>query len=237
MTDKAQFNLAGISQHIIQYTCDGVSCFYSLDDNRQYLDDLRFSASECNCRIHAYVLMPDQVQLLVTPMVERGVLQMMCVLNERYEKYIHAISKRTRPLWDEPYRASLIESDIYLLACMCYLELHPVRARLVEHPEDYRWSSYHQNTQHLPDALVCYHPVFSQLGETLEERQFVYRELFKRYLDDDAIHQIRDALQHERVLGRAAFKERVERLVGRLLKAGVFEKPFIKEERADYYVV
>lgn len=40
------------------------------------------------------------------------------------------------------YKASLIDAEAYLLSCYRYIELNPVRAAMVTHPRDYRWSSY-----------------------------------------------------------------------------------------------
>ena len=48
------------------------------------------------------------------------------------------------------------------------------------------------------------------LGDTAEERMFVYRGLFQRYIENDVIHKIRDALNQELVLGRPGFKDMIE---------------------------
>ena len=203
MPRKPRFNLSGVPQHNIQRGNNREPCFYSIEDHQQYLDDLKRSASKYYCRIHAYVLMTNHVHLLVTPMIENGVSQMMQALGRRYVHYFNKTHNRTGTVWQGHYKSSLIDSDVYLLTCMCYIELNPVRAKMVVHPGDYRWSSYRWNAQDYEDKLIRCHPIYKTLGETPDERQFVYRELFQRHLDNDVIHQIRDALNHERVLGRS----------------------------------
>ena len=126
---------------------------------------------------------------------------------------------------------------MYLLTCMCYIELNPVRTGIVDHPADYIWSSYNHNAQVAYQEIVEAHPVFTMLGDTKEERKFVYRSLFERYMDNDIIHQIRDALNHEMVLGRSHFKAKIKILSYRKTRPGKSGKPRVKEERAEYYVL
>ena len=197
MPRKPRFNLPCIPQHIIQRGNNREPCFYAEEDYHRYLNDLNEAALKYQCRIHAYVLMTNHVHILVTPMVENGISQMMQALGRRYVRYINTTYKRTGTLWEGRYKSSLIDSEKYLLVCMCYIELNPVRASMVEHPGEYKWSSYHQNAQMGAGKLINNHPIYIQLGATLVERQQSYRELFRNYLASDVIDQIREALNHE----------------------------------------
>ncbi len=95
MPRKPRFNLAGISQHVIQRGNNREPCFYAEEDYRYYLDNLNKSAVKFNCHIHAYVLMTNHVHLLVTPMVDSSISQMMQALGRRYVYYINKTYKRT----------------------------------------------------------------------------------------------------------------------------------------------
>jgi len=228
MPRKLRFNLPGVPQHVIQRGNNREPCFYLAQDYQRYLDDLKESALKYNCRIHAYVLMTNHVHLLITPMFENGVSQMMQALGGSYVKYINSTYKDSGTLWEGSFKASLIDSDMYLLACMCYIELNPVRAGLVKHPGVYKWSSYQQNAQG-PDAdFIENHQIFSMLGETIKERQFVYRGLFDRYIENDVIHQICDALNHEVVSGRSGFKDKIEEITKRQTRLGKSGRPCVK---------
>jgi putative transposase len=154
MPRKARFTLPGIPQHIIQRGNNREPCFYSEEDYRRYLDELQDVASKFDCRVHAYVLMTNNVHLLVTPRLEHGISQMMQALGRRYVYCINTTYKRTGTLWEGRYRSSLIDSDHYLFVCMRYIELKPVRASMIEHPGDYQWSSYPANAQGVPDPLI-----------------------------------------------------------------------------------
>ena len=211
MTQKSQINLPGVAQHIIQCGNNRQPCFYLVQDYQHYLDDLQVSALKYSCRIHAYVLMANHIHLLITPMSEQAPSQMVQAVVRRHANYINSTYKRSATLWQGCFKTSLIDSDMYLLACMCYIELNPVRAGLVKHPAEYKWSSYRQNVQRSHTDFIENHHIFSILGETRKERQFVYRGLFHRYIENDVIHQICDALNLELVPGRSQLKEKIDR--------------------------
>jgi len=236
MPRKPRFNLVGIPQHVIQRGHNREPCFYTEQDYRQYLDDLKEVAKKYECRIHAYVLMTNHIHMLVTPMVDHGISNMMQSLGRRYVYYINKNYHRSGTLWEGRYKSSLIDSDKYLLVCMRYIELNPVRATMVEHPGEYQWSSYHRNAQNGCDALIESHPTYLGLGSSTVMRQTAYRELFENHLDKDTLHDIRESLNHELVLGRSYFKDKIEEVTNRQTRLGAPGRPMIGEESAKYVV-
>jgi len=89
MPRKPRFNIVGIPQQVIQRGNNREPCFYAEGIYRRYLDDLQECASKFDCLIHAYVLMTNHVHLLVTPMAEFGISQMMQALGRRYVYFVN----------------------------------------------------------------------------------------------------------------------------------------------------
>ena len=236
MPRKPRFKLTGVPQHIIQRGNNREPCFLAVEDCQRYLEDLAEAAMKYRCCIHAYVLMTNHVHLLATPMIEYGLSSMMQALGRRYVRYFNTTYKRTGTLWEGRYKASLIDSDKYLLTCMRYIELNPVRARMVGHPGEYKWSSYHANTQLKEDVLVHSHPVYTQLGGSDEKRKACYRELFRDHIDSNTVQQIREALNQELVLGHSRFKEKIEEMTRRQTVPGKPGRPHVEEESVTYCV-
>jgi len=236
MPRKPRFNLVGIPQHVIQRGNNREPCFFAEEDYRRYLDDLSESASKFHCRFHAYVLMTNHVHLLVTPMVKSGISQMMQALGRRYVYYVNKTYKRTGTLWEGRYKSSLIDSDHYLLTCMRYIELNSVRANMVNHPGEYKWSSYHANAQGSVDQLIEPHPLYLELDDDPVKRQEVYRELFCHHMDNDLLHEIRESLNHELVLGRSYFKDKIEEMTKRQTRLGMPGRPRVEEEEGVYLI-
>lgn len=123
------------------------------------------------------VLMINHAHMLVTPMKEQGIAEMMQALGRRYVYYINQTYRRTGTLWEGRYKASLIDSEAYLLTCIRYIELNPVQAEMVNHPGEYRWSSYGANAQGHADSLLSPHSLYTALDATAADRQHAYREL------------------------------------------------------------
>ena len=236
MARKPRFNLIGVPQHIVQRGNNREPCFYALADYHRYLEDLKESASRNQCAVHAYVLMTNHVHILVTPFNEHGISHMMQDLGRNYVRYINYVYKRTGTLWEGRYKSGLVDSEKYLLTCMRYIELNPVRAGMVQHPGDYAWSSYSCNAFGKPDSLDTEHPLYIELGSEEDQRQYAYRKLFSCSLDPDEIHSIRESLNKELVLGRVDLKRKIEQMTKRQTMPAQMGRPRIEEDDA-YYVI
>ena len=236
MARQPRFNLVGVSQHVIQRGNNREPCFYAEEDYRVYLDILEAFLQKYHCLLHAYVLMTNHVHLLVTPQREDAVSKVMQMLGAKYVRYINKAYKRTGTLWEGRYKASLVDSENYLLTCMRYIELNPVRAGMVEVPGEYKWSSYHRNAYGRSDMCITTHPVYDSLADSVEEKQSRYRALFSNALSYDQLHEIRSMLNQEMVLGRSRFKERIEKMVNRRIEPGKAGRPKVEEIEGCYYV-
>jgi putative transposase len=109
----------------------------------------------------------------------------------------------------------LVHAERYLLTCMRYIELNPVRAAMVQHPTDYPWSSYRANAQGQPDVLVTPHEVYRRLARSSEERLSAYRQLFRAQISKEDLDAIRESTHKGWALGNDRFRAKVERLSGR----------------------
>jgi REP-associated tyrosine transposase len=88
-------------------------------------------------------------------------------------------------------------------------------ANMVEHPGDYRWSSYRCHAYGELNKLVTDHPLYFGLGEGCKSRQQSYRELFNTVLTKQELHEIRTASSFSMPLGNSQFKSQVELMLKR----------------------
>lgn len=237
MSRKPRFILPGVPQHVIQRGHNREPCFFSKDDYYRYRHDLREAAEKNNASIHAYVLMTNHVHLLVTPGYPHSITHMMQDLGRKFVRYMNHTYRRTGSLWEGRFKSSLVDSETYLFTCMRYIEVNPVRAGIVTHPGDYRWSSYAANASGQSDFLLQPHPLYQALGNTEAQRQFAYRELFRMQLDASEIHAVREALNQELVLGREDFKDKIEAMIKRQTRPGQPGRPQVEEPGVIYYVM
>jgi putative transposase len=151
--------------HIVQRGINREPCFFADEDYQCYLHWLEEAARDCRCGIHAYVLMTNHVHLLLTPTTPGAPVRLMQSLGRRYVHYVNRHYRRTGSLWEGRYKSSVVQAESYLLACMRYIELNPVRAAMVADPGGYRWSSYRTNGLTLPDARLTPHPIYLALDQ------------------------------------------------------------------------
>ena len=207
--------LPGIPVHIIQRGVNRTACFASDEDLAAYAHWLAKSATNNNVAIHAWVFMTNHVHLLATPGTSHGISKMMQVLGRHYVRYFNYTYQRTGTLWEGRFKSCVIDAEDYLLACQRYIELNPVRAKMVKSPADYRWSSFHSNAGGKPAGLWTPHPVYLRLGLSQEQRAKHYRELFVQPMETVELNTIRTATNQGLALGNTRFKDQIEALTGR----------------------
>ena len=171
MPRRPRSDLTGFPLHLIQRGNNRLACFFSANDHVAYLHWLDRYARRLGVALHAWVLMSNHVHLLLTPPSPAQASRLMQALGRRYVRYVNHTYRRSGTLWEGRFRACAVHAEDYLLSCMRYIELNPVRAGMVADPGDYRWSSYRQNGLGLADTMLTEHPLYTDLGETSPSRQ------------------------------------------------------------------
>ncbi len=217
--------MPGVPLHLIQRGNNRQACFFEEDDYRFYLEWLITYAKDAGCAVHAYVLMTNHVHLLLTPTTAGGAGELMKRLGQRYVQYVNRMYRRSGTLWEGRFRSCLTQEDSYVLGCYRYIELNPVRAGMVGHPGEYRWSSYRANAQGEMEAGLQAHACYRALGKDKEKRQAAYRELFRTQLDPGLVDQVREATNGNYALGSSRFQEEVGRALGRRVVRGRSGRP------------
>ncbi len=215
MPRQPRFNLANVPQHVVQRGNNRQATFFGDADRGHYLDCLASAAKAHACDVHAFVLMPNHVHLLVTPRAPDAVSKLMQSVSGRYAQYANAAHGRSGSLWGGRYKACLVESERYLLTCHRYIESNPVRAGMVRRPADYPWSSFRHNGLGEASVFIAEHPLYQALGAMPEERRSAYRALFRSGMEEAVLRRIRAALNQERGLAGERFRAEVEARLSR----------------------
>jgi len=197
----------GVPLHVVHQGIGPEPMFFHPQDYATYLIDLGEAAAIHGCAVHAYVLMPGHVRLLLTPAEPDSPSRLMQSLGRRHAQHAHRRQGRTAAQAGMGHgagpeagtrdathpRATPLHSDRDVLACSRLIELDPVRAGTVSEPVAYRWSSFRANGLGARDAALTPHPTYLALGSTNVDRQRAYRALFERRLDAEAVRLIRHA--------------------------------------------
>jgi len=161
--------------------------------------------------------MTNHFHLLLEPTEVGDLGRFMQSVGRRYVRYVNETYRRSGTLWEGRFKSAAVSRDEYLMVCGRYIELNPVRADLVNHPREYRWSSYKCRALGIFDPLVDEDPWYGGLGTSAEGRQKAYREWIESKIKEGEWEQIRQATQRGRLIGKEAFQKEIEAQVGRRL--------------------
>ena len=205
--------------HIIQRGHNRQVVFSESQEFQYYLSTLREFKSVYDIKVYAYCLMTNHVHLVVEPSAEVAALpKLMKRLAGRQTRYVNRRESRSGTLWEGRYKSSPIQTEAYLLACCRYVELNPVRARMVSYPENYRWSSYSERNGDLIPNWLDDHPCYLSLGKTQGERWNRYKRFVCNSIPEDEWNFIRQAVQRGQLTGNTVFIDEVEHITGRRIE-------------------
>ena len=214
MPRKPRFFLPNVPVHMIIRGNNRQAVFAEDEDYFAYRSWLREASELLDCNIHAYVLMTNHVHILLSADDTRNISKLSQAVGRKYVPYFNHKYGKSGTLWEGRFKASSIDSELYLLACYRYIELNPVRAGMVLDCGDYAWSSYHANAKGDTDLTITPHSVYLRLGRTKAQRQANYKELFNEPLSDNLISSIQQTSQTGTPLGSDKFLKEIEELLG-----------------------
>lgn len=233
MARLPRLTLAGYPHHVIQRGNNRQPIFVSAADYQYLLQLLEENAKRFAVDIHAYVLMTNHFHLLATPQTDKALPLLMQAVGRSYVRYFNDRHTRTGSLWEGRYRSTLIETDRYLLACMAYIDLNPVRAGMVAEAHDYAWSSHGFYVGARADKLITPHALVWGLANTPFGREAAYADLVRAGVTTDQQAALTRSALAGWALGDADFvadlQKRTERRVNKV-KAG---RPFLTAANPD----
>jgi putative transposase len=197
--------------HITVRGNDGQDIFRCDGDRLIFRGSLKDACERNGVTVHAYVFMTNHVHLLATAATPKSIPRAIQSIGRRYVWHFNSRYARTGTLWEGRYRATLVDTDGYLLVCHRYIEMNPVRAGMVARPEDYRWSSHRHYAYAIEDELVTAHATILALAHTPERRLAAYRGMFATALDDEVLRRVRYCSRGGWALGGEDFCRRLER--------------------------
>lgn len=220
MARLPRLSVPGYPHHIIQRGIDRQPIFRDAADYEFMRDLFVEQARQAQVEIHAYVLMPDHFHLLVTPAQADSLARLMQGVGRRYVRHFNARAGRAGTLWEGRYRCAPLQPESSLLACMAFLDLHPVRAGLVDAPEGYSWSSHRHCIGQASERGIVPHPVYWALGNTPFAREQAYAQRVAQGLEGALVRTLADSAVHGWAVGDEAFLAGLQKQTGRRLTRG-----------------
>lgn len=230
MARLPRLTVPGYPHHVIQRGNNRQAIFATAADYQMLLDLLDENARKFGVALHAYVLMTNHFHLLATPSTLEALPQMMQAVGRRYVRYFNDRQARSGTLWEGRYRSTLIDTERYLLACMAYIDLNPVRAGLVSDPKDYPWSSHGHHVGLRPDRLITPHPLYWALGNTPFAREAAYAELVAAGISSEQQDALTQSALRGWALGDEKFVADLQRRTERRVQKNQAGRPVVTQK-------
>ena len=200
----------GYPHHITQRGNRRQTTFFSNADYEAYIDLMGAWCSEYGVEIWAYCLMPNHIHLVAVPKDKDSLNRAIGEAHRRYTRMVNFREGWRGHLWQGRF-ASYVMDEKYLLACVRYVENNPVRAKLSEQADGWKWSSAKAHITGKNDGLVNVHPLLDLVKKD-------WQEFLNITVTDDEISDMRKHERTGRPLCVPRFLDQLEALLGQPLK-------------------
>ncbi len=200
--------VSAVPHHVTQRGNRRQTVFFGDEDYRAYLALLKEYARKAGVAVWAWCLMPNHVHLILVPPTPDALRAALAEAHRRYSRMVNFREGWRGYLWQGRFASCPMDEAHTLLAAR-YIELNPVRARLVERPEDWPWSSARAHLAGTRDGLT--------VRRALGSRAAAWADFLGAALDEDELDAIRRGERTGRPLGSRDFVKRLEAATGRTL--------------------
>ena len=219
MARQPRLSLPGQAHHLLVRGNNRQPIFVDDEDRRRLLAHLMDATREHGLAVHAYVLMPNHLHLLVTPSQGDSLSRAMQSIGRRYVAGFNSRHQRSGTLWEGRYRAHLVGGPDNVLRCMRFIELNPHRSGLASNLHEGAWSSLPHHLGTARDVLITEPAAYWQLGNTPFEREAAYRAWLEQGVGSADAERFKAALVSGRPIGDAVYVAELEKQTSRTLTA------------------
>ena len=182
--------------------------FFNDDDKKLYLKLLKYHCKNQKVEVWCYCLMDNHVHLIAAPQKSEGLSKAIGETHKKYTTMINIRNNWKGHLWQKRF-CSYPMDEKHLYYAVKYIERNPVRAGLVNKPEDYVWSSAHAHVFKVPNDILTDFHLISDIED--------WRTYLQEEDKDEVIDRFRKHEKTGRPLGNKEFIIKLEQITGRIL--------------------
>lgn len=176
MARLPRLSVPGLPHHVLLFGNNKQVIFTDDQDRAHFLAVLVSLLGTLSVQVHAYVLLDNQVRLLLTPTEPDGLSRLMQALGRQYVRGFNQRHGRTGTLWEGRFRSTVLQAERYLLPCQVLMDNAPEQAGWVGGAATYPWSSHGHYLGQRHDKWLTAHPEVWRLGNTPFAREAAYAQ-------------------------------------------------------------
>mgnify|MGYP007004368058 CR=1 FL=1 len=176
----------------------------------------------CRVAIHGWSICPRSMSILATPALETSMPSLVQALGRKLSAQLKSGS-----VFAGRYHSTIPQPGLWVLPSLLWLELQPVREKLVEDAESWLWTSARAHTGLLSASpiLLQPHPDYWLCGNTPFDRQATYRNELAGGLPSASERKITGALRGQWALGDGLFISELQKITTRRVSPGKRGRP------------
>ncbi|MEE9425039.1 MAG: transposase [Methylococcales bacterium] len=209
MARPIRIEYPGALTHVKSFCNEGSRIFLEEANRRAFIELLDELLVHHQIDCYAYCLMNDHYHLLLET-ATTNLSKMMRSLNGRYTQYFNREYHQSGAIFRGRFKSVVIQKEKYLREVSRHIILNPLRADLVDYPEDYKWSSYRATAgmEQAPAWLV----VDKLLGSFDSSKQSAVKQ-YKNYVKQGVGSNISGRVVQQSYLGDKQFISQVQKIV------------------------
>lgn len=219
MPRPIRYIIPDFPHHAIQRGNNHQNIFFDKEDHLHFLSNIKRLSKEEGVLIGAYCLMLNHFHLLLYPDTSTGLINFMKSIAQLHTQMINKKYNRSGKLWENRYRLNLVDPD-HEWTISRYIDNNPLRAKIVDDPSAYPYSSAKSHLSGCYDELLTKDIISTRHGE--------YKTFFEEALalNSEHIVGIREIIRQEKALGNAGFLEKLEEKFKRCFSLRKRGRPF-----------
>lgn len=221
----ARINVPGCVYHVLNRGNNRQVVFREEADYKRYTEFLERYKKRYSFKLYSYVLMNNHIHLLMEVGDKGNISKIMQGVTLAHTRYFNLKYEASGHVWQGRFKSIIVGEDSYLLEISRYIELNPVRARIVQDPRDYPWSSYAFHAYGERNPLLDEHTFYGSLGMSLQERQRRYRELVREGIQEENLKEIRESVVSGRSYCTQDYLQKIEASIRVRLQRGRRGRP------------
>lgn len=207
MTRPLRIEYEGALYHVTSRGNERKNIFFTPRDYEKFKEYIAEGSRKFHFILHCYVLMSNHYHLLIeTP--EKNLQRIMQYINSSYSTYTNTKRRRSGHLFQGRYKAIIVDKDSYLVELSRYIHLNPVRAKMVNRPEDYANSSYRTYITPMIDPIVNKSFILRTFAAETDKSQSLYKNFVEDGLREGLINPL-DSVFGGTILGDEDFVNEV----------------------------
>ena len=229
MARLPRLTLADLPHQVIQRGNNRQPIFTDRIDRERLLALVADAAPRLGVALHAYVLMDNHFHLLMTPSTTNGLPQLMQAVGRGYVRGFNDRHGRSGTLWEGRYRSTVIQPELWMMRCMAYMDLNPLRSGAAIDVAEFAWSSYAHYAGHRHEKALTPPSQYWLLGNTPFAREAGYAELVRKGVSAADTVSLTDAALSGWALGDASFVDSLQKTTERRVAKAKAGRPLRSE--------